>query len=848
MRAPLLTFVLFGVSLAAAQAAPDAPTFAGKPLAHWIDLLKSDSPLLREEAMAVLGEMGLQAREALPALRPFLKSDDARLRLRAAITVWKIERQEKDVLPVFTDCLRDTNPERRALALATLEQMGTAAAPAAPALVELLDDGDAQVRGRAANALRQMGASASGPLVAGLKDREAEGRYQCVALLRPYVAANPKTADALAERLKDDDKTVRLEAARALLLSTPHRPAVLATFKEAVKDPDVLYRRAVVASAFTVSPRPRELLELFGTLLEDPDLQVAGSAAQAVWEATKDAERVTPTLLRLLKDQDPFKHAVALQTLRQMGPAALPCLPALLHGPTGDFTSLGEVVRQIGPAALPDLLAAADVKTTGAVRRKAVTVLGHAGPDAVPHLLRLLDDVNPGVREAAVSSLGAVGPKAKEALPALEKIVKEEKGYIRTLALFSLGKLGAEAKPALPLLLESVRGKDAELRFPALVALEQVPGDAKDVVPALDEAIKADVPPAFRLKAARLRLKLDPDPDPVLPVLGELLKEILTQQEVIAVLGELGPKAAPALPQLMEIAQAKTPPVFSNLTLLSALVRIDPEGKTVTPALLTFLRDRDRLVRLGALSHLARLGQECDVTPLLAELRGNDAFAQAQLHRALRQLGPKAKGATATLVELVRGADAAARIEAAETLCRVAPDQAELGKGVLLDNLAEGKPGRYQAARGLLDVDPKDERALKLFEAVLTGADPAQRASALVALGQADPSAKGVLPHLEPLLQDKDLGIRILACRAHWKVTGEAKAAVTALGAVLEDKGSAPWHGNAVGLLGEIGPDAKAAVPLLTGLLKEKQPRLRVDVMAALARIDPEAARRAQEP
>src|SRR5262249_47305871 len=147
----------------------------------------------------------------------------------------------------------------------------------------------------------------------------------------------------------DEDKTVRLEAARALLLLAVHRPAVMAMFKEAVKDPDVLYRRAVAASAFTVSPRPRELLDLFGTLLDDPDLQVAGSAAQAVWEPTKDAERVTPTLLRLLKDPDPFEHATALQTLRQMGRDALPCLPALVHGPTGDITSLSEVVRQIGP-------------------------------------------------------------------------------------------------------------------------------------------------------------------------------------------------------------------------------------------------------------------------------------------------------------------------------------------------------------------------------------------------------------------------------------------------------------------------------------------------------------------
>src|SRR5437588_36210 len=115
--APLACVVLLSVLPGAARAAADQPVFAGKPLDHWVGLLKSDNPLLREEALAVLGEMGAPAREALPALRPLLQEKDATLRLRAAVAVWKIERQSKDVLPVLTDALRDTNRERRLLAL-----------------------------------------------------------------------------------------------------------------------------------------------------------------------------------------------------------------------------------------------------------------------------------------------------------------------------------------------------------------------------------------------------------------------------------------------------------------------------------------------------------------------------------------------------------------------------------------------------------------------------------------------------------------------------------------------------------------------------------------------------------
>ena len=165
-----------------------SPAFAGKPLSHWVGRLKDDNPLLREEALAVLGEMGASARDALPTLMPMLKSPDKRLRLRAAVAVWKIERQSKDVLPVlFSTFVRDDDHERRRVALQVLEQMGAAAAPAAPALVALLNDDDPQARAQAANVLRQMRSDAIPALTVGLTG-EARGRTlpMCAALAHVF--------------------------------------------------------------------------------------------------------------------------------------------------------------------------------------------------------------------------------------------------------------------------------------------------------------------------------------------------------------------------------------------------------------------------------------------------------------------------------------------------------------------------------------------------------------------------------------------------------------------------------------------------------------------------------------
>src|SRR5262249_13671344 len=153
----------------------------------------------------------------------------------------------------------------------------------ASVLVTLLDDNENLIRSRASTALRQMGVDAFPVITAGLKERGVEGRIQCVHLLHPYVTTNPKVADTLAERLKDEDKRVRLETARTLLLSAAHRKAVVEVFTEAVKDRDVAVRRTAVMSVFMVAPRPRELLEVFDAVLDDPDPLVASNAAQAVW-------------------------------------------------------------------------------------------------------------------------------------------------------------------------------------------------------------------------------------------------------------------------------------------------------------------------------------------------------------------------------------------------------------------------------------------------------------------------------------------------------------------------------------------------------------------------------------
>lgn len=54
------------------------PLLAGKPLAFWIDELKSDGPLIREEALLVLSEAGPAARAATPRSPELCKDRELR--------------------------------------------------------------------------------------------------------------------------------------------------------------------------------------------------------------------------------------------------------------------------------------------------------------------------------------------------------------------------------------------------------------------------------------------------------------------------------------------------------------------------------------------------------------------------------------------------------------------------------------------------------------------------------------------------------------------------------------------------------------------------------------------------
>src|SRR5579884_1075592 len=166
------------------------PLYAGKPLAFWLGELKSDDPLIGEEALAVLSEAAAAARAAMPAILelthhsdPYLraaslsalksvadpkearqaaiqalKDDHPLVRCRAVVLLTHVDAKHPDIVPLTLELLKQ--PVGRDELLLLLSRMGPQAAPAVPTLTKLLTDPDQPTRLAVIQALRQIGTAA----------------------------------------------------------------------------------------------------------------------------------------------------------------------------------------------------------------------------------------------------------------------------------------------------------------------------------------------------------------------------------------------------------------------------------------------------------------------------------------------------------------------------------------------------------------------------------------------------------------------------------------------------------------------------------------------------------------
>ncbi|NJR49090.1 MAG: hypothetical protein HC780_05480 [Leptolyngbyaceae cyanobacterium CSU_1_3] len=170
-------------------------------------------------AIGVLGEMGVDAKSAVPTLAQAARDRNASIRLKAIRALAEIGPVAKSAIPDLSVALKDTDEQVRLEAANALGKMGDAAKTAVPSLVEALSDPRQAVRVSAIHALSSLGAEAKpamADLTQALSDPQREVRVSAIVALGRLGEASKGAVPMLAQSLNDPDKDIRLKATTAL--------------------------------------------------------------------------------------------------------------------------------------------------------------------------------------------------------------------------------------------------------------------------------------------------------------------------------------------------------------------------------------------------------------------------------------------------------------------------------------------------------------------------------------------------------------------------------------------------------------------------------------------------------
>ena len=114
----------------------------GRPLNYWLTALHNPDSAQRWQAANVIGEMGPEGKDAVPALAAALHDEEPHVRVNAALALMKIGPDSQAAVPDLSTALEDEVQIIRMDAAITLNRLGHDAQPAIPALVNAVRDAD----------------------------------------------------------------------------------------------------------------------------------------------------------------------------------------------------------------------------------------------------------------------------------------------------------------------------------------------------------------------------------------------------------------------------------------------------------------------------------------------------------------------------------------------------------------------------------------------------------------------------------------------------------------------------------------------------------------------------------
>ena len=245
-------------------------------------------------------------------------SGDPDIRTGAIKTLGEMGSDAKDAIPVLIEAFKDKELFSETASNAILN-MGN---DASPKLIEALKDSDPQITMGAEYILRRIGKETAPALIEALKDEQDPNVKLAIIQLITGMDINTKGfVPALIGDLNDGDRYVRERVDETLRrIGEPAVPALI----EALKDEDSV--NGAIRTLGKIGPVTEEVLPALIDTLKDEDEGVRRMAISALEEIGPDAKDAVPALIKALKDENPINGAIAASTLGKIGEPAVPDL------------------------------------------------------------------------------------------------------------------------------------------------------------------------------------------------------------------------------------------------------------------------------------------------------------------------------------------------------------------------------------------------------------------------------------------------------------------------------------------------------------------------------------------
>jgi HEAT repeats len=115
--------IVIAVLLGGCTTKTEPLTSHGKPVAHWLEEMKSPNPKARKKAVVALGHVGNADPAAIPALIGALKDREATVRNETVLALLNLGPDAKEALPALAEAKNDKDAAVRSNAAKATERI-----------------------------------------------------------------------------------------------------------------------------------------------------------------------------------------------------------------------------------------------------------------------------------------------------------------------------------------------------------------------------------------------------------------------------------------------------------------------------------------------------------------------------------------------------------------------------------------------------------------------------------------------------------------------------------------------------------------------------------------------------